>query len=130
MVKSVDVSTMMVVTRARVVLWHTEGPLKKQAVALAVPEGITWLVDRSHAASREQVPTQVRTRILAATRTSPPADTGLLHWSSREMAAFNKRTEGVYVSRHYMAKLWRENGLRPHQRGTFKDGREDADPGV
>ena len=32
------------------------------------------------------------------TRTSPPANTGLSHWSSRELAAFIKRTEGVYVA--------------------------------
>jgi hypothetical protein len=44
--------------------------------------------NRSHAAPREQVPAPIRARILAATRTSPPADTGLSHWSSREMAAF------------------------------------------
>jgi hypothetical protein len=36
------------------------------------------------------------------------------------MAAFIKRTEGVYVSHHYVAKLWRETGLKPHQQGTFK----------
>jgi hypothetical protein len=36
-------------------------------------------------------------RILAA-RMSPPVDTGLLHWSSREMAAFISRTENVNVS--------------------------------
>ena len=29
------------------------------------------------------------------------------------MAAFIKRTEGVYVSHHYVAKLWRETGLKP-----------------
>jgi transposase len=54
------------------------------------------------------------------TRTSPPAQTGLSHWSSRELAAFIQRTEGVYVSHHYVAKLWREAGLKPHRHGTFK----------
>jgi transposase len=54
------------------------------------------------------------------TRTSPPAETGLSHWSSRELAAFIERTEGVYVSHHYVAKLWREAGLKPHRHGTFK----------
>src|SRR6185369_2833871 len=65
-------------------------------------------------------------RILAATRTSPPAETGLSHWSSREMAAFIKRTEGVYVSHHYVAKLWRETGLKPHRQGTFKLSKDPA----
>jgi transposase len=62
----------------------------------------------------------VRARILAVSRTSPPVETGLSHWSSREMVAFVKRTEGVSVSHHYVAKLWREAGLRPHRQGTFK----------
>jgi transposase len=132
-VKSADVSA-TVATRARIVLWWAEGHLKKQVAELAgvsrptvdlwlgryQAEGIAGLVDRSHAAPREQVPARVRARILAATRTSPPAETGLSHWSSREMAAFIKRTEGVYVSHHYVANLWRENGLKPHRQGTFK----------
>jgi transposase len=59
-------------------------------------------------------------------RTSPPADSGLSHWSSREMAAFIGRTEGVSVSHHYVAKLWREAGLRPHRQGTFKLSRDPA----
>jgi hypothetical protein len=36
------------------------------------------------------------------------------------MAAFITRTEGVSVSYHYVAKLWRDNGLAPRQQGTFK----------
>jgi transposase len=40
------------------------------------------------------------------------------------MAAFIKRTEGVYVSHHYVAKLWRDNGIRPHRQGTFKISRD------
>jgi transposase len=139
MVKGADVSA-TVATRARIVLWCAEGRLKKQVAVLAgvsrptvdlwlgryEVEGIAGLVDRSHAAPREQVPARVRARILAATRMSPPADTGLSHWSSREMAAFIKRTEGVSVSHHYVAKLWRENGLKPHRQGTFKVSRDPA----
>jgi hypothetical protein len=36
------------------------------------------------------------------------------------MAAYVSRTEGVPVSWHYVAKLWRENNLTPHRQGTFK----------
>jgi transposase len=129
-----------VATRARIVLWYAEGRLKKQVAELAgvsrptvdfwlsryQTEGLAGLIDRSHAAPREQVPAPIRARILAATRTSPPADTGLSHWSSREMAAFIQRTEGVYVSHHYVAKLWRENGLKPHRIGTFKVSKDPA----
>src|SRR6187200_942332 len=121
-------------TRARVVLWRAEGRQKTEIAELAglsrptvdlwltryEADGIAGLLDRPHGAGREQVPPAIRARILAASRTSPPAETGLSHWSSREMAAFIKRTEGVYVSHHYVAKLWRETGLKPHRQGTFK----------
>jgi hypothetical protein len=82
-VKSADVPA-PVATRARVVLWRAEGRLKKQIAELAgvsrptvdlwldryEAEGLAGLIDRSHAAPREQVPAPVRARILAATRTS------------------------------------------------------------
>src|SRR3978361_2360194 len=129
-----------IATRARIVLWHAEGQPKKQIATLAGgsrptvdhwlhryhAEGIAGLFDRSHAEPREQVPAGIRSRILAATRMSPPADTGLSHWSSREMAAFIKRTEDVSVSHNYVAKLWRETGLKPHRIGTFKVSKDPA----
>lgn len=132
-VNSADVSA-MVATRARIVLWCAEGRQKKDVAALVgmsrptvdlwlsryETEGIAGLLGRPHGAAREQVPAPIRARILAATRTSPPVETGLSHWSSREMAKFIKRTEGVSVSYHYVAKLWRDNGLKPHRQGTFK----------
>jgi transposase len=89
-------------------------------------EGVAGLLERPRGAGREQVPSSIRARILAATRTSPPVDSGLSHWSSREMAAFIARTEGVSVSHHYVAKLWRENGLKPHRQGTFKISKDPA----
>jgi transposase len=127
-------------TRARVVLWRAEGRQKTEIAELAglsrptvdlwltryEADGIAGLLDRPHGAGREQVPPAIRARILAASRTSPPAETGLSHWSSREMAAFIKRTEGVYVSHHYVAKLWRETGLKPHRQGTFKVSKDPA----
>jgi transposase len=123
-----------VATRARIVLWRAEGRQKKEVAALAgvsrptvdlwlsryQAEGLAGLLDHSHAAPREQVPAGIRGRILAATRQSPPVETGLSHWSSREMAAFITRTEGVSVSHQYVAQLWREHGLAPHRQGTFK----------
>jgi transposase len=127
-------------TRARVVLWRAEGRQKTEIAELAglsrptvdlwltryEADGIAGLLDRPHGAGREQVPPAIRARILAASRTSPPAETGLSHWSSREMAAFIKRTEGVYVSHHDVAKLWRETGLKPHRQGTFKVSKDPA----
>jgi transposase len=129
-----------VATRARIVLWRAEGRPKKEIAAWAgvsrptvdlwlaryVAEGIAGLLDRPRGAGREQMSPAIRARILAVTRTSPPAETGLSHWSSREIAAFIKRTEGVYVSHHYVAKLWRETGLKPHRQGTFKVSKDPA----
>ena len=40
------------------------------------------------------------------------------------MANFIARTEGVTVSHHYVATLWRETGLKPHRQGTFKLSRD------
>ena len=71
-------------------------------------EGVAGLLERKRGAGREQVPGAIRARILAATRSAPPE--GLSHWSSREMVKFIDRTEGVTVSHHYVAKLWRETG--------------------
>jgi len=123
-----------VATRAQIVLWRADGRQKKEIADLAGVSrptvdlwlsryqtgGIDGLFDRPRGAPREQVPAAVRSRILALTRTSPPAETGLSHWSSREMAGFIRRTMGVSVSHFYVAKLWRDHGLRPHQQGTFK----------
>jgi len=117
-----------VATRARIVLWRAENRPKKEIAQLAgvsrptvdlwlsryAGDGMAGLLDRPRGAGREQVGASVRARILAVTRASPPAETGLSHWSSRQMAAFMARTEGVYVSHHYVANLWQANGLRPH----------------
>jgi transposase len=98
-----------VATRARIVLWHGEGRRKKDIAGLAgvsrptvdvwlsryATGGVAGLLDRSHAAPREQVPARIRERVLALTRSSPPGQTGLTHWSSREMARYIARTEGV-----------------------------------
>jgi transposase len=42
------------------------------------------------------------------------------------MAAYVKRTEGLSVSWHYVAKLWRDNDLRPHRQGTLKLSKDPA----
>jgi transposase len=129
-----------VATRARIVLWRSEQRLKKQVAELAgvtratvdlwlsryAGDGIAGVLDRPRGAGREQVPASIRARILAVARTSPPAEMGLSHWSSRAMAAFIARTEGVYVSHHHVATLWREHGIRPHRQGTFKVSKDPA----
>lgn len=136
---SADVSA-NIATRARIVLWWAEGRMKKDVAALAgvsrptvdlrldryASEGVAALRDRSRAAPRERVPPTVRGRILALTRCAPPVELGLSHWSSRELAAFLRRTDGVTVSHNYVATLWREAGLKPWRFGTFKLSRDPA----
>src|SRR5215218_7064326 len=130
----------VIATRARIVLWMAEGRRRKDVAELAgvslptvdrwvaryAEQGLAGLQDGSHAAPREQVPGWVGGRILALTRMSPPVETGLSHWSSREMAAYLKRVEGVSVSWHYVANVWRDNGLQPHRQGTFKLSKDPA----
>nr|WP_243715159.1 IS630 family transposase [Micromonospora sp. KC207] len=133
MINGTEVSA-AVGTRARIVLWHAEGRRKKDIAVLAAvsrptvdlwlgryaDEGAAGLFNQRPGGPREQVPVRIRSRVLALTRISPPAETGLSHWSSREMAAYITRTEGVAVSHHWVANLWREHGLKPHRSGTFK----------
>ncbi|WP_322755177.1 helix-turn-helix domain-containing protein [Frankia sp. Cas3] len=59
-----------------------------------------------------KVAPRVRARILALTRCSPPVESGLSHWSSREMAKYLKRHEGIVVSHDFIADLWRANDLQ------------------
>jgi len=122
-------------------LWRAEGCLKKD---VALRSGVSrptvdavlerFALDRVAGLQDKpvtivqptRVPAQARARILALTRTSPPSETGLSHWSSRELAAFLQRTEGVRVSHNYIAALWREHGLKPWRVGTFKLSRDSA----
>src|SRR3954462_6295717 len=87
-------------TRARIVLWHAEGRLKKDIAALAgvtrptvdlwlgryAARGGSGLLSQPPGAPRGEVPADVRSRVLALPCMTPPADTGLSHWSSRLMA--------------------------------------------
>lgn len=82
--------------------------------------GVDGLTDRKSTGRPREVDDAVRARIVALTRQSPPAETGLSHWSSREMAKYLKRVEGVSVSHNFIAGVWRDNGLQPHRQGTFK----------
>jgi transposase len=51
---------------------------------------------------------------------SPPAELGISHWSSRELARYFSRTEGVRISHAFVADVWRENNLQPWRQSTFK----------
>jgi transposase len=105
-----EIAKMMKTTRPTVDKW-----LKRYA-----DHGIEGLVDRESPGSPRQIPDRIRSRVLAVTRTSPPKELGISHWTTSEMTKFIKKTEGVYVSPTWVARLWREHHLQPWRQGTFK----------
>ncbi|WP_064741651.1 IS630 family transposase [Hamadaea tsunoensis] len=129
-----------IATRARIVLWRAEGRRRNETAVLAgvslptvdrwlaryADAGLAGLSDESHAAPRAQVPAGTAERIVALTRVTPPTSTGLTHWSTRTLAGYLRRVEGISVSWHYVAKVWQDNDLRPHRSGTFKLSRDPA----
>ncbi|WP_256986926.1 hypothetical protein [Streptomyces sp. BR123] len=56
------------------------------------------MTGRKPGRGREQVPSCTRGRVIALTKTNPPAGTGLTHWSTRTLAGSLKRREGISVS--------------------------------
>lgn len=121
--------------RAQLVLWSDAGlsvqDIARRSGASTKPTVYKWLdryqrfgvdglADLPRVGPPPGVPGKVRARIVALTRCTPPADTGLSHWSSREMAAYLNRVEDIHVSHNYIAGVWREHGLQPHRQGTFK----------
>ncbi|MFJ7062723.1 IS630 family transposase [Streptomyces microflavus] len=139
LVNSRDVPADMA-TRGRIVLWSSEGRRRKDIAALlgvSLPTvdrwkrryaevGLAGLEGDRPGGAREQVPARVRARVIALTRMTPPDGTGLSHWSTRELAKYLKRTEGISVSWHYIARIWREEHLKPHRNGTFKISKDPA----
>ena len=123
-----------VASRAQMVLWHDEGHSAPEIAARMGTSKVTvykWIerYEKGGLAALEsgkstgrprEVPGNVRSRILALTRQSPPESTGLSHWSSYEMARYLRNHEGIRVSHNFISVLWRENGLQSHRQGTFK----------
>ncbi|MFB7465165.1 IS630 family transposase [Streptomyces sp. NPDC056224] len=126
--------------RARIVLRSGEGRQCKEITELlgaSLPtvdrwktryaqRGLAGLESNRPGGAREQAPPQVRARVIVLPRMTPPADTGLSHWSTRELAKYVKRTENVSLSSHYIASIWREEQLKPHRNGTFKISKDPA----
>jgi transposase len=127
-------------TRARIVLWSGEGRRRKdiaELLGVSLPtvdrwktryarRGLAGLEGDRLGGARDQVPARVRARVIALTRMTPPAGTGLSHWSTRELAKYLKRTEDITVSWHYIARIWRAEQLKPHRSGTFKISKDPA----
>lgn len=129
-----DVYDGSVAWRAQIVLWGNEGNSTAEIAEMArtskptvykwlnryAENGIAGLESRKSPGRPRSVFGEVRARILALSRMSPPESTGLAHWSSAEMAKYLKRHEGISVSHNFVAVLWRENGLAPRHLDTFK----------
>lgn len=121
-------------SRARIILLWDDGAsrreiaeeLKTSVVTVAKwidryeQGGIAALGSRKSPGRPREISGEERSRIIALTRQSPPASTGLSHWSSYEMSRYLKIHEGIDVSHNFISVLWRENGLQPHRIGTFK----------
>jgi transposase len=120
--------------RAQIVLWHDAGHPVAEIARMAktskptvykwidryAEHGMAGLESGKSTGRPRSISGEVRARILALSRESPPECTGLTHWSSSEMAKYLKRHEGISVSHNFVAVLWREHGLQPHRQGTFK----------
>jgi len=123
-----------VASRAQIVLWHDEGHSVPEIAAMMRTSKVTvykWLQryqegglaalgSRKSTGRPREIPGEVRSRILALTKQSPPEGTGLSHWSSYEMSRYLKRHEGIDVSHNFISVRWRENGIQPHRQGTFR----------
>lgn len=134
-----DVSAALA-TRARIVLWHAEGRARKDIGPLAgvslptvdrwvnryAERGVAGLEHEKPGGGRIQVPPEVRARVVALSRATPPQGTGLSHWSCRLLAEHLRRAEGISLSWHYIAGVWREEGLASHRSGTFKLSKDPA----
>ena len=139
LINSRDVSA-AIATRARIVLWHAEGRARQDIGPLAgvslptvdrwvkryAARGLAGLEHKKPGGGRVQVPPEVRARVVALSRSTPPQGTGLSHWSCRVLADYLGRAEGVSVSWHYIARVWREEVLAPHRSGTYKLSRDPA----
>lgn len=127
-----------VAARAQIVLWRADGHSSAEIVRMSgatkptvykwldryANSGLDGLVDLPRSGRPREISERVRSRIVALTRQSPPASTGLSHWSSREMAKYLKREEGIAVSPSVIARVWREHDLAPQRQGTFTLSRD------
>lgn len=116
------------VERARIVLLASEG-LPAESIAERVgcgrgtvllwrtrfaAEGIDALSDQPRSGRPRELPDGIEERIVAKTLKPPPKWLGITHWSSRLLG------DELGVSHETVARVWRQHGLKPHRRQTFK----------
>jgi transposase len=73
-------------------------------------EGVDGLCDRARSG---RPPVVDELMVVAETLTPPSAESGLTHWSSRELA---KR---IKISHNEIASIWRSWGIQPHRTESF-----------
>ena len=86
-------------------------PTVDRWVSRFAEQGVAGLSGRPR--GRAQVPGHVRRRVLELAASAPPADSGLVGWTTRTLAQYLHRTENVRVSNSYIATVLRETGERP-----------------
>jgi transposase len=120
--------------RAQIVLWRADGhsvadiarisgatrPTVYKWLNRYESTGLDGLIDADRPGRPRGIPVQLRSRVVALTKQTPPTSTGLSHWSSRAMASYLKREEGISVSHSVIARVWREHNLRPYRQGTSR----------
>ncbi len=74
-------------------------------------EGVDGLDDRSRSG---RPPVVDEGMVVAETLTAPPEDSGLTHWSSRELS------KPIGISHNEIAAIWRNWGIQPHRTESFK----------
>jgi transposase len=74
-------------------------------------EGVDGLCDRARSG---RPPVVDESMVVAVTLTPPPAESGLTHWSSRELA------KQIKISHNEIASIWRAWGIQPHRTESFK----------
>lgn len=124
--------------RAQIVLWYHEGHRKTEIARMSGASrptidlwlrryeeyGLDGLAVRPSPGGPRTIPDRIRGRVLALTRQTPPAELGVSHWTSGEMARYIRQTEGVSVSQPWVSRLWRDNRLQPWRQGSFKISRD------
>jgi transposase len=113
------------VQRARIVLLAAEGRANEriaEAVGCSVNTVKAWrrrygtggvkaLEDRARSGRPRVID---RSKVITATLTPPPKSWGITHWSTRSLA------KKLGISNAQISQIWKEWGVQPWRRGTFK----------
>ena len=105
--------------RAQIVLWYHEGHRKTEIAKMSGASrptidlwlrryeeyGLDGLAARPSPGGPRTIPDRIRERVLALAWQTPPAELGISHWTSGEMARYIRRTEKVSLSQPWVSRL-------------------------